>query len=178
MRLAHPRRPTASYVSHLPIVTAHPTYPVKVRLQEVHLLGILQQPRPVSLVQLLLLQHHLDGARRVVDLAGGRVDGGVQIELDVVVGLFRLAVARKGHALRLHVQLDLGGVDIRHRNRQEDVVLYRFRLARALRPGHWERGRGVSDVCGVVLVQLRPLRDAIFAGFLGRNVMRRTHLQA
>lgn len=45
-----------------------PTHLIKIRLQKVHFRLILQQTRPVLLIQLLLLQDQLDGARGVVNL--------------------------------------------------------------------------------------------------------------
>jgi hypothetical protein len=50
------------------------TYLVKVCLEEVHLLRILEQARPELNLEVLLLQHELDGARGVVGLAGAGVD--------------------------------------------------------------------------------------------------------
>lgn len=59
-------------------------YLVKVGLEEVDLLGVLEQPGPVGVVQLLLSQYHLDVLRRVVDLALRRVDLAVELELHMV----------------------------------------------------------------------------------------------
>ena len=56
-------------------------------LEEVELLLVLQQTRPVLLLELLLSEDQLDTARRVVDLALLGVDLGVQVKLDVVGGL-------------------------------------------------------------------------------------------
>lgn len=63
-------------------------YLVEISLEEVELLLVLQQARPVLLLELLLSEDQLDATRRVVDLALLGVDLGVQIKLDVVGSLF------------------------------------------------------------------------------------------
>jgi hypothetical protein len=67
-------------------------YFVKVGLDVVDLLLILEQTGPVLLVEVLLLQDQLDPARGVVDLALLGVNLGEQIHLDVVGGLLALGV--------------------------------------------------------------------------------------
>ena len=62
-------------------------YLVEISLEEVELLLVLQQARPVLLLELLLSEDQLDATRRVVDLALLGVDLGVQIKLDVVGSL-------------------------------------------------------------------------------------------
>lgn len=100
------------------------THSVKVGLQEVHLLRILEQSRPVCLAELLLLQHELHSARRVVCLGSGWVDFGVKFESDGIIGLLGLGVASEAQLARLHVKLDLLGVDIGNCDGEEDVVLF------------------------------------------------------
>ena len=78
-------------------------YLVKVGLQEVVLLLLLQQARPVLLAELLLLQHHLDIPLRVVDFGRGGVDLGVELELDCVLRLPGLGVAGEVNVCGLHV---------------------------------------------------------------------------
>ena len=102
------------------------THLVKVRLQKMHSRLLLHQARPVLGGQLRLLQHHLDIARGVVNLAGGGVDLGVEVEVDVVIGLLRLAVAREIDVSGLDVELDFLGVDVWDGDGEEDVVLFRF----------------------------------------------------
>lgn len=89
-----------------------------------NLLLVLQQAIPVLCLELLLLQNQLHGARRVVDLACGRVDLGEEFEGHGVISLLRLAISTEGERLRLDVELDLLGVDIGYGDGQEDVVLF------------------------------------------------------
>jgi hypothetical protein len=60
---------------------------VKVGLQEVDLLSILQEPWPEFLLELLLSQNHLDILSGVVDLALLLVNLSVELELKMVVSL-------------------------------------------------------------------------------------------
>lgn len=55
------------------------THLIEIRLQKMHLLTLLQQPRPILLLHLLLPQHKLHIPRRVIRLAGLRVDFGVEV---------------------------------------------------------------------------------------------------
>lgn len=57
---------------------------VEVCLEEVNLLGVLQQTGPVLLLELLLPQLQLDVLGRVVRGARGRVDLVVELKLEVV----------------------------------------------------------------------------------------------
>ena len=104
-------------------------YLVKVRLQKVHLRLILQQPWPEGLVEILLLQHHLDVSWSVVDLRRGGIDFGVELELDGVGGLLSLGVALECEATGLHVELDLVFRYIWYADRKEDVVSLRVGCA-------------------------------------------------
>lgn len=58
---------------------------VKVGLEEVNTLRVLEQPRPVLLLKLLLVKLHLNVLGSVVDLALGGVDLAPELELDVVL---------------------------------------------------------------------------------------------
>lgn len=79
---------------------------IKVRLQEVNLLGILQQSWPELLLELLLSQHHLDVLECVVDLALLLIDLSVEVEVDGVRSLQRLRVALEGQSLWFELQLE------------------------------------------------------------------------
>ena len=68
-------------------------YLIKIRLQEMHLLALLQQPRPVLLLHLLFLQHKHHISRRMMRLAVLGVDFGVKFEFYVVSCLLRIGVA-------------------------------------------------------------------------------------
>jgi hypothetical protein len=63
---------------------------VEVGLQEVNLLGILQEPGPEFLLQLLLSQDDLNVLSGVVDLALLLVNLSVELELEMVVSLERV----------------------------------------------------------------------------------------
>jgi hypothetical protein len=102
-----------------------------------HLLSALEQTWPVLLLELLLPQHQLDIAGRVVDLALGRVDLGVELQLDVVGFLFRLRVARECEFVGLEIELQVFGVHVCGRDGEEDVVLGRVCAGRALCPENW-----------------------------------------
>ena len=88
-----------------------------------HLLGVLEQAGPELNLEVLLLEHKLDGARGVVGLARAGVDLLVEFELDVVVGLLRLGVAGEVEEAGLDVELDGLGRDVGDHDREEDVVL-------------------------------------------------------
>jgi hypothetical protein len=60
---------------------------VEVGLEEVQLLVLLEQPGPVLLLELLLLQLELDVLGGVVNLALGRVDLAPQLQVELVVAL-------------------------------------------------------------------------------------------
>jgi hypothetical protein len=114
------------------------THLVKVGLEEVHLLGVLEQAGPELNLEVLLLQHKLDGARGVVGLARAGVDLLVELELHVVVGLLGLGVAGEVEVAGLDVELDGFGRDVGDHDREEDVVLLRLGGGRALGPGDCE----------------------------------------
>lgn len=112
-----------------------------------HLRLILEQSRPVFRRELLLLQHHLDVARGVVDLAGGGVDVGVEVELDGVGGLLGFRVALEVERGGLDVELDLLFGDVGDGDGEEDVVFLRFGFAAALGPGYC--GMDVRWLCAM-----------------------------
>ena len=89
-----------------------------------HLGLILEQSRPEVLVELLLLQHHLDVARGVVDLGGRAGDFGVEVARAGVGGLLGVGVALEGEGGGLDVELDLLFGHVRHGDGEEDVVLF------------------------------------------------------
>lgn len=92
-------------------------YLVKVRLQKVNLDLILEQTRPVFLLELLLAEHHLDVARRVVDLAVLRVDLAKELELDRIRRFLGRAVPGEVQVRGLQVQSDLALVYVRYADR-------------------------------------------------------------
>ena len=61
-----------------------------------HFLGLLQQPGPVLLLELLLPEYKLHIARGVMRLALLDVDFAKELELDVVSRLLRVGVAGEG----------------------------------------------------------------------------------
>lgn len=63
-------------------------YLVEVGLQEVHLLGVLEQAGPELLLHLLLAQYHCDIATAVAYLGLLGVDLGEELEVDGVCDLF------------------------------------------------------------------------------------------
>ena len=100
-----------------------------------HLRLILQQSRPELLGELLLLQHQLDVPRGVVSLRLLRVDLGVELQLDGVVGLLCRAVAGEVEVGGLDVELQGLGIDVGDGDGEENVVLLRVGLGGALGPG-------------------------------------------
>lgn len=96
---------------------------VKVGLEEVQLLGGLEQPWPVLLLEFLLLQLHLDVLGRVVDAALGGVDLGVQLELDMVRLLKGGGGAGEGDGGGLEVELQVFFGDVGDGDGQVDEVL-------------------------------------------------------
>lgn len=108
-------------------------------------LGLLEQARPVLLLELLLLQLDLDVLGRVVDLALGRVDLGVELEVDVVLALQGPRGAGEGERRGLEVELDAVLGDVRDRDGQVDEVLLGLRVGRALGPEDW-KGEGSADI--------------------------------
>jgi len=73
----------------------------------------------------------------VVDLAVGLVDLGEELELEVVRPLERVRVAGEGEALRLQVELEVGGWDIGNADGKVDEVLLGVGSGRALSPEDW-----------------------------------------
>lgn len=107
---------------------------VEVSPEEVGPLGFLQQARPVSLVQLLLLQLELDILASVVDLGCLVIDLSVELELEVV-GLFkRIGVASEGQTSGFEVELQILGGHIRNCDGQVDEVLLRIGAGGPLGP--------------------------------------------
>ena len=97
-----------------------------------HALAILQQTRPVLLLELLLPQQEAHiragGIRRgVLD-----IDLAVEVELDVIGGFFGFAVAGEGKAIGF--QIDGRFFGIRRADGQADIVLLRVDGGRALSP--------------------------------------------
>lgn len=99
-----------------------------------HALALLQQPRPVLLLQLLLHELEVDVRAGVVRLGGVDVDLAVELELDVVGRLLGRGVAREGQAAGL--ELDLGGGDVRGGDREGYVVALGVGGGGALGPDH------------------------------------------
>lgn len=109
-------------------------YLVEVGLEIVHLLGVLEQARPVFFRKVLLLQLDLNVASRVVDLALLGVDVGVEVDLDVVSGLLGIRVASKGKASGLEVEFHVFGWHIGDGDGEPDIVLFSVAGAGALSP--------------------------------------------
>jgi len=100
-----------------------------------HALALLQQPRPVLLLQLLLPQLEVDVRAGVVRLGGVDVDLGIELEFHVVGGLLGLGVAGEGEAAGLQVDLGLGNVG--GGDREGDVVALGVGGRGALGPDDW-----------------------------------------
>lgn len=71
-----------------------------------HLRLVLQQTRPVLLLEILLSQHHLDVGGGVVCLGVVDVDLGEEVDLEVVGGLFCVRGAGEGQTGGLKVELE------------------------------------------------------------------------
>ena len=137
---------------------------VEVGLQEVDLLRVLQETRPVGLIELLLAQVDLDILGGVVDLALLGVNLGVELKFEVVCLLESVGVAGESERGGLQVQLEVGGGDVRDVDGQEDNVLCGVRGRRALGPKDYQGeaalatlwpedvaimfGRGIGTVAG------------------------------
>src|SRR5438045_3178283 len=107
---------------------------IKISLEEMHFLGIFEQPRPVLLVQFFLSQNDLDVLSRMVDLALCLVDLGVEVQLDMV-GLFQsVRVACEGETAWLDVKLYFRRWKFRYRNSKVDVIFCGIAFRRPLRP--------------------------------------------
>lgn len=110
---------------------------VKVGLEELQLLGLLEQAGPVLLLEVLLAQLQLDVARGVVDLGVLGVDLRVELELEVEVALQGVRVALELERGGLEVQRVLVGRDIGGGDGQVDEVLLRVGVGGALGPEDW-----------------------------------------
>lgn len=110
---------------------------VKVGLEELQLLGLLEQAGPVLLLEVLLAQLQLDVARGVVDLGVLGVDLRVELELEVEVALQGVRVALELERGGLEVQRVLVGGDIGGGDGQVDEVLLRVGVGGALGPEDW-----------------------------------------
>lgn len=100
-----------------------------------HALALLQQPRPVLLLQLLLPELEVHVGAGVVRLGGVDVDVAVELELDVVGGFLGLGVAGEGEAGGLEVDRGLG--DVGGGDREGDVVALGVGAGGALGPDDW-----------------------------------------
>ncbi len=100
-----------------------------------HALALLQQPRPVLLLQLLLPQLEVHIRAGVVRLGGVDVDLAVELEFHVVGGFLGLGVAGEGEAAGLEVDLGLG--DVGGGDREGDVVALGVGAGGALGPDDW-----------------------------------------
>ena len=99
-----------------------------------HLLGLLQQARPVLLLLLFLAQHHVDATRRVMGLGVLDIDLRVQLEVDLVFDLLCFARAGEGYAGGGEVELCGGGGDVWDGEGHEEDVLFSFGRGGALGP--------------------------------------------
>lgn len=99
---------------------------------------LLQQTRPVLLLLLLLAQHHVDAARGVMGLGVLDIDLGVQLQVDLVLDLFRVARAGEGYAGGGEVELCGRGGDVWHGEGHEEDVLFGFGRGGALGPEDWK----------------------------------------
>lgn len=107
---------------------------VKVGLEELELLGLLEQAGPVLLLEFLLAELQLDIARGVVDLGVLGVNLGVKLKLEVVVALESLGVTLELKGRSLQVQAELRGRHIGGSDGQVNEVLLRVGAGRALGP--------------------------------------------
>lgn len=98
------------------------------------LLGLLQQPWPELLLELLLPKHELDVLARVARLALLRHDLVVEGHLQVVGALERFAVAGEGQACGLEVQLQVRRWHVWDGDGEVDIVLLGVGGGRPLGP--------------------------------------------
>lgn len=108
------------------------TYLIEIRLQIMHPLALLQQARPVLLLELLLPQQEAHIGAGGMRLGVLDIDLAVELELDVVGGFFGFAVAGEGKAVGF--QIDGGLFGIRRADGEGDVVLLGLAGGRALSP--------------------------------------------
>lgn len=107
---------------------------VEIGLEELDLGSILQQTRPVFLLELLLAQLHLDVAGRVVNVARLHINLGVKREFDMVCALEGIRVTVEGQGSGLEVQLQVLFGYIWDGDGQVDEVLRGIGARRALGP--------------------------------------------
>ena len=108
------------------------TYLIEIRLQIMHPLALLQQARPVLLLELLLPQQEAHIGARGVRLGVLDIDLAVELELDVIGGFLGFAVASEGEAVGF--QVDRGFFGIRCADGEGNVVFLRIASGRALGP--------------------------------------------
>lgn len=97
-----------------------------------HPLAILQQTRPVLLLELLLPQQEAHIGARGMGLGVLDIDLAVELDLDVIGGFLGFAVASEGQAVGF--QFDGGFFGIRRADGEGDVVFLRVAGGRALGP--------------------------------------------
>ena len=100
------------------------THLIKIRLQKMHLSLLLQQSRPVLLIQLLLLHDQLNISWRMIDFRTRWVDVGVEFELDGICAFLRFAVALEVEVGGLDIEFDLVFLHVWYRDGEEDVVFF------------------------------------------------------
>lgn len=110
---------------------------VEVGLEEVESLVFLEQAGPVLLLEVLLLELHLDVLGGVVDLAGGGVNLGKELEVDMVLALESARGTGEGESRGLDVQLDVVLGDIGDGDGEVDKVLVGVGAGRALGPENY-----------------------------------------
>ena len=115
---------------------------VEVGLEEVKSLVLLEESWPVLLLEVLLLELDLDVLGSVVDLALGRVNLGVEFELDVVLALQGARGTGEGQGGGLEVQLQVILGYVRDGDGQVDEVLGGVGVGGALSPEDY--GKAVS----------------------------------
>ena len=108
-------------------------YLVKIRLQEMHSLAVLQQSWPILLVELLLPQNKAHIGARCMRLGVLDIDLSVEFKLNVIGSFLGFASAGEGEAGGF--EIDLGFVGIRCANRKVNVISLRVTGRRALSPG-------------------------------------------
>lgn len=107
---------------------------VEVGLQELHLGSVLEQTRPVFLLELLLAQLHLDVTSGVMRLAVLGVDLAEEGEVEVICALqgFRVALESQGGGLEIELQVLFGYIG--NGDGEVDEVLLGVGAGRALGP--------------------------------------------
>ena len=110
------------------------------------LLGVLEEARPVLLLEFLLVELELNVLAGVVNLGPLGVDLGEELNVELVGLLQGLGVALEGESLGLQVQLEVGRGDVRDGDGEPDEVLLGVRGAGALSPEDC-RARAKSVSC-------------------------------